>query len=56
MVKIAGSFLKIQDDFDRIKTLDRVCDMIHFDVMDGKFTEKKTLPIEKMKETVKWLF
>ena len=52
MVKIAGSFLKIQDDFDRIKTLDRVCDMIHFDVMDGKFTEKKTLPIEKMKETV----
>lgn len=52
MVKIAGSFLKIQDDFDKIETLDRVCDLIHFDVMDGKFTEKPTLPIEDMKEVI----
>ena len=52
MVKIAGSFLKIQDDFEKIKTLDRVCDLVHFDVMDGKFTEKATLPIEKLKDVI----
>ena len=52
MVKIAGSFLKIQDDFDKIKSLDLVCDMVHFDVMDAKFTERATLPISKMKEAV----
>ena len=52
MVKIAGSFLKIQSDFDKIKMLDKVCDYIHFDVMDGKFTERATLSIEKMKDVV----
>ena len=50
MVKIAGSFLKVQSDFDKIKALDSVCDYIHYDVMDGRFTERPTLPINKMKE------
>lgn len=52
MVKIAGSFLKIQSDFDKIKALDGVCDYIHYDVMDGQFTERPTLAIEKMKDVV----
>lgn len=39
---ISGSFLKIYDDNRKIKKLDEVVDMIHFDVMDGKFTENKT--------------
>lgn len=52
MVKIAGSFLKIQNDFEKIKKLDSVCDFIHFDVMDGKFTEKPTLSLNKMKEAI----
>ncbi len=50
MVKIAGSFLKIQDDFDKIKQLSEVCDLIHYDVMDGVFTKKATLPISKMQK------
>lgn len=52
MVKIAGSFLKIQNDFDKIKVLDHVCDLIHVDVMDGKFTEKATLPLTKMRDVI----
>ena len=52
MVKVAGSFLKIQNDFEKIKELDRVCDLIHFDIMDGKFTEKATLSLDKMKGAI----
>ena len=52
MVKIAGSFLKIQNDGEKIRELDKVCDVIHVDVMDGKFTEKATLPLEKMKDSI----
>ena len=52
MVKVAGSFLKIQNDFEKIKELDRVCDLIHFDIMDGKFTEKATLSLNKMKGSI----
>ena len=33
MVKIAGSFLKIQSDAGKIGELDKVCDYIHFDVL-----------------------
>ena len=55
MVKIAGSFLKIQDDKDKIKKLDEVCDLIHFDVMDGQFTERASRPIDKMRDVIKGL-
>lgn len=48
MVKIAGSFLKIQNEVSKIKKLNEVCDLIHFDIMDGKFTERPTLPISDM--------
>lgn len=53
MVKIAGSFLKIQSDAFKINELDKVCDFIHFDVMDGQFTEKPTLSINKMEDVLK---
>ena len=41
-MKIAGSFLKIQEDIDKIKELEKNTDQIHFDIMDGIFTENKT--------------
>lgn len=41
-MKIAGSFLKIQDDINKIKELEKCTDQIHFDIMDGLFTENKT--------------
>lgn len=41
-MKIAGSFLKIKDDIDKIKELEKNTDQIHFDIMDGIFTENKT--------------
>ena len=41
-MKIAGSFLKIIDNKEKIKELENACDSIHFDVMDGRFTEYKT--------------
>lgn len=40
---ISGSLLKICDDKRKIDELNRCCDMIHFDIMDGKFTDNKTL-------------
>lgn len=52
MVKIAGSFLKIQNDDDKIVLLDNVCDLIHVDVMDGKFTERATIPLDRMKDVI----
>ena len=39
---ISGSFLKIQDDSKRVLEFAKSMDQIHFDVMDGKFTEKAT--------------
>ncbi|MBR2840633.1 MAG: ribulose-phosphate 3-epimerase [Bacilli bacterium] len=39
---ISGSLLKICDDKEKIDELNRCCDMIHFDVMDGEFTDDKT--------------
>ena len=46
-MKIAGSFLKIKDDINKIKELEECTDQIHFDIMDGIFTENKT-NIEKI--------
>ena len=48
-MKIAGSFLKIKDDIDKIKELERTTDQIHFDIMDGIFTDNKTSINEKIK-------
>lgn len=47
-MKIAGSFLKIKDDINKIKELEKNTDQIHFDIMDGIFTENKT-DIEEIK-------
>ena len=47
-MKIAGSFLKINDNIEKIKQLNDACDNIHMDIMDGVFTEKATIPFEKM--------
>lgn len=41
-MKIAGSFLKVQNDIKKIKELEKNTDQIHFDIMDGIFTENKT--------------
>lgn len=41
-MKIAGSFLKIQEDINKIKELEKCTNQIHFDIMDGIFTENKT--------------
>ena len=40
---ISGSFLKIQDDSKKILDFAKSMDQIHFDVMDGNFTEKATI-------------
>lgn len=39
---VSASFLKIQDNEDKILELDRCADYMHYDVMDGIFTENKT--------------
>ncbi len=41
-MKISASFLKIQDKQDKILQLDEYTDYMHYDVMDGNFTERKT--------------
>jgi len=41
-MKISASFLKIQDREDKILQLDEYTDYMHYDVMDGNFTECKT--------------
>lgn len=52
-MKIAGSFLTIQKYKEKINDLNNAIDQIHFDIMDGKFTEKPTLPLEIMEENLK---
>ncbi|MBR2832856.1 MAG: ribulose-phosphate 3-epimerase [Bacilli bacterium] len=47
---IAGSFLKIMNDIDKIKELNDACDSIHYDVMDGIFTDHQTISFEQMKK------
>lgn len=48
MVKLSGSFLKIQKEENKIKKLDEVFDYVHYDICDGKFTERATLDINEM--------
>ena len=47
-MKISGSFLTIQDDQNKITKLNEVTDYMHFDVMDGKFTSRPTLPFKEI--------
>lgn len=42
MMIVSASFLKIQDNKDKILELDKCADYMHYDVMDGIFTENKT--------------
>lgn len=51
-MKIAGSFLKIENDKEKIEKLAEASDQIHFDIMDGIFTENKTLEINKVKNNL----
>lgn len=51
-MKITGSFLKIENDKDKILQLAKAADQIHFDIMDGIFTENKTLEVDKIKESL----
>jgi len=51
-MKIAGSFLKIQNKKEKINNLNNCVDYIHYDVMDGKFVENKT-DIQTMIENTK---
>ena len=46
---IAASYLKIQNEKENIKKLNKYADIMHYDVMDGKFTGNKTLPFEKVR-------
>lgn len=49
-MNVAGSFLKIQDQKEKIKHLDKLVDQIHFDIMDGVFVPNKTASFEVMKD------
>ncbi len=51
-MKIAGSFLKIQSDKEKIDKLNDAVDQIHFDIMDGKFTESPTLDLNIIKNNL----
>lgn len=49
-MKLSVSFLSISDNIEKIKSLDNInTDYIHYDVMDGIFTENKSLSYEEMK-------
>ena len=54
-MKIASSFLKIQDDAYKISLLDESSDLIHFDIMDGIFTENASISLNDMKENTKFI-
>ncbi len=49
-MKISASFLKIQNDKEKIRKLDLLSDYIHFDIMDGNFVSASTVSYEVMKE------
>lgn len=48
-MKVSASFLKIQNEEDKILTLDKYADYMHYDVMDGNFTESKTPSLTHLK-------
>lgn len=42
-MKLSSSFLMVQDDDKKIKEIDKYTDYMHYDVMDGIFTDNKTI-------------
>lgn len=48
-MKVSASFLKIQNEEDKILNLDKYADYMHYDVMDGNFTESKTPSLAHLK-------
>jgi len=49
-MEIAASFLKIQNDIEKIKELNSLVGRIHYDIMDGIFVKNKTIGFNEMKE------
>ena len=52
---ISTSFLKIQNDKEKIQKLNSVSDQMHYDIMDGIFVENKTIDFNQMKEIDKFI-
>ncbi len=50
-MKISGSFLKIQNDQEKIQELNEVVDYMHYDIMDGIFVSNTTLDFERIKDS-----
>ena len=51
---VSTSFLKEGNYSDFIKTLnDSNTDLIHFDVMDGKFVDNKNLTVKELQDYIK---
>lgn len=47
-MKIATSYLKIINDKNKITKLNKYADIMHYDVMDGRFTSNKTLSFDEV--------
>ena len=55
MKKISASFLSSKNiPLDLIKLNDTDADLIHVDIMDGKFVKNKTMPFSEMKNIYKY--
>lgn len=52
-MKLATSFLMIQEDKEKIKEINEYTDYMHYDIMDGIFTENKTIAYDKLLENTK---
>lgn len=44
-MKLSSSFLMVQGDDEKIKEMDKYTDYMHYDVMDGIFTDNKTISL-----------
>ena len=54
-MKISSSFLSSNNVPDTLRKLNETdTDYIHVDFMDGKFTQKKTMPFKEMKNIYKF--
>lgn len=54
-MKVSASFLSSNDIPNTLKLLNETdVDYIHVDIMDGKFTENKTMPFSEMKNIYKY--
>ena len=50
---LSTSFLMIQDDQEKIEQLDKYTDYMHYDIMDGIFTDKTTLDYQDLLKKTK---